>query len=230
MWQSVPVQEKIKKKLDDVRRRGFVATSRKFLRDHLYSHRRHVFLERDLSKPFKSFAQKPNLTARMLKGRQELDKFRLHFASSINNIADLFDRGCIASVGFIDDELVGFIWYHTGELYDDFFNYVISVAKDEVFQIAGYIIPKHRGTTLALEGVKYGQEYFRDKGFKKTVCLVDTESIVNMKLHFNLDFEEQGALLHTRKLPFYRWSWVEEYEGRRFEHFKWPQRAAAGVG
>lgn len=90
------VREKINQKLDDIRRRGLVTTSRKFLRDHLYSHRRHVFLDRDLSKPFNSFAQKGNWTPRMLKGGQELDKFRLHFASSINGIADLFDRGCIA--------------------------------------------------------------------------------------------------------------------------------------
>ena len=224
------VQEKIKKKLDDVRRHGFVATSRKFLRDHLYSHRRHVFLERDLSKPFKSFAQKANWTPRMLKGRQELDKFRLHFASSINGIADLFDRGCIASVAFVDDELVAFIWYHTDELHEAKYNYVFRMADDEVYQTAGYIIPKHRGTFLALEGVKYSQEYFRDKGFKKTVCVVDTEAIATMRLHVNLDFEERGALLHTRKLLFYRWSRVEEYEGRRFEHLKWPQRAAAGDG
>ena len=77
--------------------------------------------------------------------------------------------------------------------------------------------------------MQFGQEYFCERGLKKTVCVVDTEDIPTMTLHFKLDFEERGALLHTRKLLFYCWSRVEDYEGQRFAHYK-RRRATRGVG
>ena len=84
-------------------------------------------------------------------------------------------------------------------------------------------------TLMVLDGMKYGQEHFKERGFKTTMCVVDTEDHPILRLHFKLGFEEIGKVLHTRKLLFHRWSRVEHYDGTRYDAFKRPRRAGRGV-
>ena len=165
----------------------------------------------------------------MLESHRDLDEFREHFSDNIAGISKLFDAGIIGSAVFVDDVLVGYMWYATEKMYEEKYNYTFRLKEEQVYQTAGYLIPMHRGRLMVLDGMKYGQDYFKERDFKTTMCVADTEDQPIMRLHFKLGFEEIGKLLHTRKLLFYRWSRVEHYEGTRYDAFKGPRRAGGGI-
>lgn len=165
----------------------------------------------------------------MLESHRDLDEFREHFSDSIAGISELFDAGIIGSAVFVDDVLVGYMWYAIEKMYEEKYNYTFHLKEDQVYQTAGYLISMYRGRLMALDGMKHGQEYFKERGFKTTMCVVDTEDEPILRLHFKLGFEEIGKVLHTRKLIFYRWSRVEHYEGTRYDRFKKPRQAGGDV-
>lgn len=214
------IKNKINKKFSQTRKRGLWWTLAKFFRDHVYTHQRHVFMARDLAAPHRTYSRKRNWLIRILENSENLEDFRANFPSKIEGIKNLFDQGHIAVVVYHEGGLVAYMWYAKNDYFDPTYNIVIHAQKKELYQTAGYILPKYRGTLIALDCMKYGQEYFKDQGYARTTCHVDTEHIPTLKLHFKLDFEEAGSILHMRKLLFYRWSTVEEYEGERFGQFK----------
>lgn len=218
------IKSKIEKKNAELRMRGLFWVLGKFFRDHIYHHQRHVFMERDLSKPHRMYNRRQDWYIRMLDER-DIEEFRANFESRMKDIAKLFRDGLVGAAVFHKDVLVGFMWYATADYYEDKYNHVIKLKKGDVYQFAGYLLPHYRGSLMVLEGMKYGQEYFREQGYFKTTCVVDTDDIPILRLHFKLGFEEIGAVLHVWKIFRLRWSKLEPYEGVRYEEHSRQRKA-----
>ena len=220
---------KIRKKILQLREKGFLWVLSKFIRDRVYSHKVHVFLARELTRPHKVYSRKRSWSFRMLEKKEDLKDFETHYAYKIPLFQNLFDQGGVPSSVYYDDALVGYTWYFRDRYLDPFFKIVISPREKEIYQTEGYLLPKYRGTPIVLEGGKFGLNYFHNLGYVRTTCHVDTENIPILKLHFKLGFEEAGAVLHMRKLLFFSWVTTETYEGKRYERFGRKRPAAASV-
>lgn len=216
------VTGKLQEKIDEIGRKGFWPTFGKLLRDRIYSHRQYVFLERSLALPHREYSRKRGWEIRILDGKRDIDKFRDHYSARTSDFTSLFEKGAIAFGSFVHDILVGHMWFATQDLYESYHNHTFRLKDGEVYQTEGFAVLRYRGTLMVLDGMQVAHKYFLAKGYEKVVCVVDIEHLTNMKLHFRLGFEESGAILHTRKLLFYRWrrSTVEHYQGTRFDAFK----------
>jgi len=223
------IKNKINKKVKQAREKGLLWVLYKFFRDHIYSHKIHVFLVRELIRPHRVYSRRRNWSFRMLQRKEDLRDFRTHYAHKIPLFEDLFDQGGVPGGVYYDDILVGYTWYFLDRYMDPFFEIFISPRENEIYQTEGYLLPKFRGTPIVLEGEKFALSYFNDLGYVRTSCHVDTENIPILKLHFKLGFEEAGAVLHMRKLLFFRWVTTETYEGTRYERFGRKRPAAASV-
>ena len=217
--------QKVRRKFQEIKKKGLIDTFRKALRDRIYSHRCGVFLERDPSLTFKSYSRKREWDFRILDPDHDLDKFRENFSRKIPHFEEMFDKGVVAMASFSDNIIVGYMWFATKDVHLRDVSYHLRLQEGEVFQVEGFVLPDRRGTLMMLDGTKFAHEYFRKNGFKKILCLVDIEDNLNMKLHFKIGFEERGAILHVKKFIFFSWkrASVEEYVGTRFDSFK-PKR------
>lgn len=217
------VNRKVGKKLYEIKTMGLFWTLRKYVRDHIYSHKRHVFMYRDLADPHRMYSRARRWSFGMVEKDEDLERFRENFSSRMDYIKSMHDQGVVGGMAFYDDVLVGYTWWVTKDYFEPEYNFVIRPKEKEIYQFAGYLLPKLRGTPIVLDGMKFGQQYFRDRGYLRTTCHVDTELVPILKLHFKLGFKEGGSVLHIRKLLFYRWSTVENYEGERYGEFN-PKR------
>jgi len=215
---SSSLKTRISNKLSELRKQGYLWVFRKFFRDHIYCHQRHVFLERDFSKPHRMYNRRQNWTFRIIQP-SDIDEFRANFASRMKAIERQAAAGIIFVAVFYEDVLVGFMCYATRDYYEERYNWTVRLKEGEVYQFAGYLLPKYRGTPMVLEGMKYGQQYFKEQGYTKTTCIVDTDIISLVRLHLKLGFDESGAILHVWKFLNFRWPKLETYRGTRFEGY-----------
>ena len=219
------VARKIRKKLHDIRTEGFMPTLKKFVRDHLYRHDRSAFFERDLSLPHRDYGRRANWQIRVLEGKRDLEEFCAHFSSQLRLFEQLFDEGLTCVASFVDNVLVGYIWYSTADYYDRSLNFMFRVKPGEVYQKYGQNVAKYRGTLMVLDGMRYSHQHFLANGFNKVILGIDITDFVNLKLHLKLGFEERGAMLHAVKILSFRRAYVTRYEGRRFDSLKRLRRA-----
>lgn len=210
------VLEKVRYKGRQIRERGLWFVLRKFVHDRIVAHDRHVLLERDLALPHKTYSRRRDWTIRMLDSERDVDLFRTHFPDKLADVRKMFADGVIGSAVFVDDELVGYMWYATRHYYEKEYAHRVVLDDDAVYQFAGLLIPRYRGTLMVLDGMQYGHRYLHEAGYRRTTCFVDVDLKTNMSLHFKLGFRETGRLLHVYRLLFLRWSRIETYEGNRY--------------
>lgn len=219
----------IRSKGKQVQRHGVWFVLRKFIRDHIVAHKRHVFLQRDLALPHKEYSRRRNWTIRVLESERDLELFRTHFTKQIADIRKLFDQGVIGSAVFVDDVLVGYMWYARGRYYDVDYAHRFELNDDEVYQFAGLLVPQYRGTLMVLDGMQFGHRYLHESGYRRTICVVDLDLPTNLTLHFKLGFEEMGKVLHVWRLFFLRWSKMEPYQGELCAEFKRGSKATTNM-
>ena len=214
-WRSSTIAAKLLKKNNELRSYGLNYVLRKFFWDHFYKQERLYLLRRDLNIPLPTFIyrKRGNKEIRFLSDKDGTEGFASLLPEHVRHMRGLLNDGVRCAATFVDDAIVAYLWMMPGGLYDRELHYQVDCAPSEILQ-GVYVHPDYRGSSVLLELLEYGWEYYQRQGFNSVLGIVLESNRPSIRMHQRVGFVETGQRLRTYKLASLHWTRAESYQGK----------------
>jgi len=117
-----------------------------------------------------------------------------------------------------DNVLIGYGWWATKDYYEPKYKYTVNLRENQVYQFDGYVNNPFRRDKLGSYSMWLMWQYFLEKGFSETVCLVLTSNIGALKWHAFSEFKELKMKFVTRYFLMQPISVMISYHENYFEN------------
>lgn len=204
----------------------------RFIRKFVFRRWTLIWLHRDLADPYGGRKQKNREAPSQIVAPitlESLERLHPYFENKRTGYKKLLESGAMgmAARDPSDGTLYGVMWVSTTDLFDDlYYRCWFRINSGEVLQFAGEIAPDRRGRLAAARVQQAVWNELLRKGYKRTVCVVDTRNTPSLALHFGLGFSERGMI--TDIYRFFRVFSVvrnRSYKGLKLEN-KFVRREA----
>ena len=199
---------KIRKKLSEVRKHGVSYVLKKVFSDHIYNVDHVLILSRSLQDefPFRRVRIK-NMVVSLLECSEDRARLLAQFPSHKRIFREYFDQGLQVAAASIDNEIVGYVWIATGSFYDrHLYRRVFEPDPDQVYQFSGLVKEGYRGKPVALIVMRFVNDLFAARGYKRTLAAVSASNEASMKFHTKAQYVATGKAFDLYRFLGWRWS------------------------
>lgn len=205
-----------------IRQKGLLRAFRPLWRRYIFSHWQLVWLHRSphaAMPPQRTRACPPVRLA--LITAHNTSAFSRYFPGQMRAMTELAEQGHTGHM-YLNDagDAVAMVWASTRDYHDrHYYGCTFPVQPGEFFQFAGEVDRSHFGTGLATQAQLDLWQAMLDKGCTRIVNVVALDNVQAMKMHLQLDYQEQGRITHAYKLfGCWRFSRTTHYNGSCLAH------------
>lgn len=121
-------------------------------------------------------------------------------------------NGAILFVSRFDGIILGYHLVHTERVIDDSWGIQKELSSHQIYQFDGIVAPEYRSKGIGQVHMQKYQEYFFQKGYLESLCLVEKDNVTSLKFHTRNEYQiiQKGIL--TSIFGRQKWRWIEGLE------------------
>ncbi|WP_278929918.1 N-acetyltransferase [Pseudomonas qingdaonensis] len=205
-----------------IRQKGLLRALRPLWRRYIFSHWQLVWLQRSPLAPVAAQRRRTCPPVHLVAiTPHNTEAFSRYFPGQVQAMTDLAEQGHTGHM-YVDSHgnAVAMVWASTRDYHDrHYYGCTFPVQPGEYFQFAGEVDRAYFGTGLSTLAQLDLWSAMLAKGCTRIVNVVALDNVQAVKMHLQLDYQEQGRITHAyRVFGCWRFSRTTHYSGKRLAH------------
>ena len=163
-------------------------TASKAFSDHVYGVDHVLFFQFDLRTPpkIKKMTSKTG-TVRIGSTLREIAPLAAAFPDRMKHFGPDLDQGALVFFFVTDEDVAGYVWAATKDIYDEaFFRRTFHVKPGDFFQFNGYVRPERRGSPVALITMHSMHDHFFEQGSIHARTTISSRNPTSFRFHLKM--------------------------------------------